>query len=171
MTEHRSFRLTKRSSSAGVLTSKTTSFYKHWFPRIWLGGVSIFLLIGLSQLLKKDGFNAGNAIFVAGPAVMLVVGYTLFRFMLFDLVDEVRDEGDSLIVRNNGVEEEIPITNIINVSYSGLQSPNRITLTLRDDSGFGKNIAFMPELRMIPFKHHPIATDLIERIDAARKST
>jgi hypothetical protein len=171
MAEHSSFRLTTRQPTPGVLTSKATSFYKRWFPRLWLGGVAIFLLGGISQLLKEDGFNAENAVFVIGPAAMMVFGYALCYFMLFDLVDEVRDEGDHLVVKNKGVEEQISLSNILNVSYTGLQSPNRITLTLRNPSSFGKHIAFMPELRMLPYKHHPVATDLIERIDAARNAT
>ena len=47
---------------------------------------------------------------------MLVLGYFMFRRLVFDLVDEVWDDGNALVVRNGSQEERIALTDIKNVS-------------------------------------------------------
>ncbi len=106
------------------------------------------------------------------PLVMTVIGYVLFRRLLFDLVDEVWDDGDALIVKNTGVEERVPLKSIINIGYSLLTNPERVTLTLRDAGPFGKEITFMPLSRAFSFRwlsRNPIVDELIERVDQARR--
>jgi hypothetical protein len=106
------------------------------------------------------------------PVVMAVIGYALFRRLLFDLVDEVWDNGDALIVRNASVEERVPLRNIINIGYSLLTNPERVTLTLRNAGPFGKEITFMPLPRPFSFRwlsRNPIIDELIERVDQARR--
>ncbi len=108
------------------------------------------------------------------PVAMAVVGYVLFRRLLFDLVDEVWDDGDTLIVKNAGVEERVPLKSIINIGYSLLTNPERVTLTLRDAGPFGKEITFMPLPRPFSFRwpsRNPIIDELIERVDQARRRT
>jgi hypothetical protein len=106
------------------------------------------------------------------PVVMAVVGYILFRRLLFDLVDEVWDEGDALVVKNAGTEERLPLRNVINIGYSIITNPERVTLTLRDAGPFGKEITFMPLPRPFSFRwlsRNPIIDELIERVDQARR--
>ena len=62
---------------------------------------------------------------------MIVVFYIVFRRLIFDLADEVTDEGDALRVRFGHEEERIPFAQIMNVSYTGMMNPPRITLMLR----------------------------------------
>jgi hypothetical protein len=103
---------------------------------------------------------------------MAIVGYILFRRLLFDLVDEVWDDGEDLIVKNAGVEGRVPLRGIINVGYSSLTNPERVTLTLRDAGPFGKEITFMPLPRPFSFRwlsRNPIIDELIERVDQARR--
>jgi hypothetical protein len=95
--------------------------------------------------------------------------YFLLKKMVFDLADEVFDAGDSLIVRFGSEQERILLSQIINVSYSYVTNPARVTLTLRTPGRFGKEITFMPPQRFIPFAKSPIVADLIDRIDAARR--
>ena len=54
-----------------------------------------------------------------------------------DLVDEVWDASDALVVRNKGEEARIRLSDIINVSYSPVGSPPRVTLSLRTPGRFG----------------------------------
>ena len=152
-----------------TISSQTTSFCKRWLPSVWLGGVSLALGGGLYTAFSQRKLTHDNLIFIALPMFMLVFGYVLFRSVVFDLVDEVVDDGDSLIVRNKGLEARVPISAIMNVNYNGFLSPKRITLTLRDTSQFGVEIAFIPIIRPFGFSRHPIATDLMQRMDAARR--
>lgn len=108
------------------------------------------------------------------PVIMSVLGYLLFRRLLFDLVDEVWDDGDALIVKNAGVEKRVPLKDIINVGYTVLTNPERVTLTLRDAGALGKEITFMPLSRALSFRwlsRNPIIGELIERVDQARRQS
>jgi hypothetical protein len=103
------------------------------------------------------------------PALMGIFGYFIMRKLLFDLVDEVLDDGDALVVRNRDQEERIKLPDIINVSYSPFVNPPRVTLLLRNPSLFGTRINFCAPARFNPFSSSPIIDDLIQRIDANRR--
>ena len=49
---------------------------------------------------------------------MGLFGYFLFKKLIFDLADEVLDDGDSLVVRFGNQEDRIPLSEITNVSCS-----------------------------------------------------
>ena len=89
--------------------------------------------------------------------------------LVFDLADEVLDDGDSLVVRFGSDQERIQLCEIMNVSYSYMSNPARVTLTLRTPGRFGKEISFSPPQRFVPFAKSAIVADLIDRIDAARR--
>ncbi len=103
------------------------------------------------------------------PVFMAIFGYVIMKKLVFDLADEVWDTGDALLVKNKNEEELIPLTNIINVSYSVMVNPPRVTLTLRQPCRFGKEVSFSPPVRFVPFSKSPIIAELIERIDAKRR--
>jgi hypothetical protein len=66
-------------------------------------------------------------------------------------------------------EQSIPISEIVNVSYAELQSPPRVTLSLRKTSVFGEQISFCAPLRIMPVSKSPVIVELIERVRAARR--
>jgi hypothetical protein len=90
--------------------------------------------------------------------------------LVWDLMDEVHDCGDSLLIRNGSEEEIIPLSNIMNVSASTNTNPPRITLRLVRPGRFGTDVAFSPQSRMSfnPFAKNLVAEDLIVRVDQAR---
>jgi len=151
------------------ISSKRTFFYKRVFPVLWFGFLAIFVLTAFLAIRRTHG----EAIpMLLAPVVMAVVGYILFRRLLFDLVDEVWDEGDALVVKNAGTEERLPLRNVINIGYSIITNPERVTLTLRDAGPFGKEITFIPLPRPFSFRwlsRNPIIDELIERVDQARR--
>ena len=149
------------------ISSRSTFFGKRVFPFIWFGLLSLFIIAPLRA--KGARGSVPPAIFI-GPAVLAAFGYFLMKKTVFDLADEVYDAGDSLIVRFGNEEERIPLSEIINLSYSYLSNPSRATLTLRTPGRFGKEITFSPPQRFLPFGKNPIITNLIERIDAARRA-
>jgi hypothetical protein len=152
-----------------LISSKRTFFYKRMFPVLWFGFLAIFVL---TAYLPGRRSHVEVMPMLTVPVVMAIIGYTLFRRLLFDLVDEVWDDGDALIVKNAGMEYRVPLSNIINIGYSSLTNPERVTLTLRDGGTFGKEITFMPMARPFSFRwlsRNPIIDELIERVDRARR--
>jgi hypothetical protein len=143
------------------ISSGWTFFYKRIFPIIWVGFLAVFAGIGA---VKGQGPFA-----VIVPLVMIGFGYFLMQKLVFDLVDEVSDDGDALVVKNRGQEQRIALADIKNVNYSPFVSPPRVTLSLRRPTVFGEQITFCAPLRLAPFSQSPVIADLIERVDRARE--
>jgi hypothetical protein len=149
------------------LSSRWTFFYKRMFPVIWFGFIALFLL---PMLINHHQMREPPPAVLILPVVMGVFGYLLFRRLLFDLVDEVWDDGKALVARNRGVEQRIPLETIINVGFSTMTRPERVTLRLREPGLLGKDVTFMPPARFMPFARSPVIDDLIERVDVARRA-
>ena len=49
---------------------------------------------------------------------MMGFGYFVMKKLVFDLVDEVWDDGEALLIKNRGQEEHVALRDIKNVSYS-----------------------------------------------------
>jgi len=133
---------------------------------MWFGGLAIFLIVGVV------GTSSGGEMpvpFLIMPLVMAAFGYFLMKNLIFDLVDEVWDVGGELLVKNKGREARIALSDIVNVSYSVATNPQRVTLTLRQSSVFGKEVTFAAPTTWIPFAKSPIIENLIQRVDAARR--
>ena len=152
------------------ISSRNTFFVKRVFPVLWFGGVALFLGTALTAGLHARS-KPPFIIYVA-PLLMFGLGFWLMRRLVFDLADAVYDEGDALRVCMRGNEERIPLANIVNISYAGLTNPPRATLTLRQPGIFGKEVTFSPVQKLFgPLLRtsNPIVSDLIERVDAARR--
>ncbi|HEX3948982.1 MAG TPA: hypothetical protein VHW95_03920 [Steroidobacteraceae bacterium] len=122
------------------------------------------------SLFGAHGQNSASIIpFLIGPLLMVVIGFFVMKKLIFDLVDEVWDDGNSLLVKNRGQEQRIPLSDIRNVSYSPYMNPPRVTLSLRRPTVFGDQITFSAPLRFVPFATSPVIDDLINRIDTARQ--
>ncbi len=148
------------------ISSGWTFYYKRVFPAFALGFLVLFL--GISLFTVPWSTQAALP-FVIIPVVMMGFGYLLMRKLVFDLVDEVLDDGDALVVKNRRQEERIPLVDIKNVSYTVLISPPRVTLSLRRPTIFGNQVTFCPPVRFVPFATSSIINELIERIDSARE--
>ncbi len=80
-----------------------------WFPDSVVG-VAIF---------ASPRANSGPSLpFLIVPPIMIIFGFFIMKKLVFDLVDEVWEDGDSLLVKNRGREEHIALHDIKNVSYS-----------------------------------------------------
>src|SRR5215813_11521138 len=101
-----------------LISSRMTFFYKRIFPAIFFGFAALVAIVG-----PLAGWRTGQippAPFFIMPIVVIVFSYFLFRKLVFDLVDEVWDAGDSLLVRNGSSEAKIPLGTIKNVNYTVL---------------------------------------------------
>jgi len=109
------------------ISSRVTFLYKRVFPIVSLGFFVVFLTLPVAV-------GDASPEFIIVPLAILVVGSIIIKKFAFDLVDEVWDAGDALIVRNRNQEDRIPLSSIVNVSYSPWINPPRVTLTLRAPS-------------------------------------
>lgn len=151
------------------ISSRNTFFQKRVLPVLLLGVLAAAVLAPL--LLARGGPNAPPWPVFLAPLGLGVIFYLVLRRLVFDLADEVVDEGDALRVRFGEEEERIPLAEIINVSYAGITNPPRITLTLRSAGRFGREVTFSPQQGFLSplFRPNPLVSDLIERVDAARR--
>ena len=146
------------------ISSQMTFFTKRIFPVMWFGFLSIWTIAAVVGVLFSDA----PAPMLLVPCVMAPIGILVMRHLVFDLADEVLDEGDSLVVRKGRVTERIRLAEIKNVSYSGFTNPRRVTLTLRRKTRLGDEISYAAPTTFSPFSKHPSVNALIDRVDAAR---
>jgi hypothetical protein len=149
------------------ISSQWTFFYKFVFPIFWFGFIIVFLIVAVFVPTRAGQGLPIPALIV--PIIMLVIGYALMKKLIFDLADEVWDDGDALVVKKSGQEQRIALSDIKNVNYSIMTSPPRVVLSLRRPSVFGEQVAFCAPIRFVPFATSPIVDDLIELIDVARQ--
>ena len=149
------------------ISSSWTFFYKRVFPAIWFGFCVVFFILPWLGV-PISGRSPPGPVFIA-PVVMLGVGFLIMKKLIFDLVDQVWDDGDSLLIRNRGEEQRVALADIKNVNYTPFVSPPRVVLSLRQTTVFGDQIAFCAPVRLVPFASSPVIADLINRVDAARR--
>ncbi len=146
------------------ISSRWTFFYKRIVPVICFGSLTFIIFTAAwTGEINRPGATIAVIMFI----FMGFFFYFLMRRVIFDLVDEAWDVGNYLLFKNKGIEETVPLTNIMNVSYTVLINPPRVTLTLRTPSRFGREITFSPPASMNPFKKSPIIDELIQRVDRA----
>jgi len=133
---------------------------------MWFGFIAVFVGVALLSGAARET----NGAFLLGPCLMAVFGYFFMKRFVWDLVDEVYDCGDFLLVRNRGMEENVALSNIMNVSMSIGANPPRLELRLVKPGRFGTEIAFSPTrpFSFNPFVRNPVAEDLMVRVDRAR---
>ena len=147
------------------LSSKTTFFFKRVFPIMWFGFLGIFLFI---PLLAGGKGNVPDIMFIIVPIFMAIFGYIIMKKLVFDLIDEVYDEGNTLLFKNGGKEVRINLSDIKNISYSTAVNPPRVTISVRYETEMGKDLTFSPPASLIPFRKNKDIEELIDRVDTAR---
>lgn len=148
------------------ISSKQVYFLKWIFPVLFLAVMLVPIGIGLAVPRNPPPI----AIFLM-PLVMIPILFLVLRKFVWDLMDEVYDDGDYLLVKKGDKEDRIPLSNIMNVSATLMVNPPRVTLRLVNPSKFGKEVSFSPvrPVTLNPFARNTIADDLIERVDKARR--
>ena len=149
------------------LTSKATFFHKRIFPTIWFGFLTVFMCVGLFSNVPRNG---PGIMFLVIPIAMAIFGYFIMKKLIWDLIDEVYDEGTSLLFRNGKQEVRVNLKDIKNVSYSTMTNPPRVTLSIRYKTPLGDELTFSPPASWVPFKKNEDIEKLIDRIDDARGS-
>ena len=155
------------------ISSRSTFLYKRILPFLWFGALAFILGESVFSFFSPATRNRRPLQILVIPVIMTVFGYLLFKNLVFDLADDVYDYGDHLLIRRGGREEEVGLSEIINISYAAFSSPARVTLSLRRETLFGREISFCPPVLFAPFdpfKKSPVIDDLIVRVDEARNT-
>ncbi|QWF18780.1 hypothetical protein [Lysobacter capsici] len=101
-----------------------------------------------------------------------IVNTVLMWLLVWDLADEVVDEGGYLRVRKGRIEERVMLRDVVKVSYSGNTRPARLSLWLRRPNRLGDRVVFISKgfvWRL--FGEHPMAEQLRARAERLRKYT
>ncbi len=151
------------------LSSKTTYLLKTVYPIFLFGCLGLFMVTALFQMSKGSNFySLASVMPIIMPLFMVAFFYFIMKKLVFDLINEVYDEGTSLLFKNGQKEVRVNLNEIKNVSYSVMVSPPRVTITLRRMTELGEDLSFSPPMSFIPFKKNPDIVELIDRIDKAR---
>jgi hypothetical protein len=148
------------------ISSKLTFLHKKILPVF----VFVILSIGSILIFSASGPKSPPVFVAVFPIIIGVFLFFIFKKLIFVLADEVFDCGDYLLVKKDGVEENVYLNNIRNVSYA-FSKPPFIHLSLRTPGRLGRDIFFSPPTpawNFAFFHHHPLAEELIDRIDAMK---
>ena len=156
MAAHRTFRLSRRPDA--VLSSGSTSLDKRWLPSIWLAFSAVALFGSLVRIVRAGRFEISDIGFLGLPCLLLALGFAIFRHVSFCLVDEVIDEGESLVIRSNGLEDRVPLRHIVAVLDGPAIRPWLIRLRCDPPCRFGREVTFMPRYRS-PWHRSPSIID------------
>ena len=131
----------------------------------------VFIFLGLNMIvLFLPGTEESPKLLKIAPLILACLAYLFFKKTAWDLADIVYDNGDELIFHKGRKEQRVNLRDIINISYSSFNSPQRIEIHLKSNGEIGKMLVFRPPIRLIPFGKNPLALELIERVESAKKS-
>jgi hypothetical protein len=123
------------------------------------------VVVSVSVWLQGDPWSAVFVLALGG--VFVYVHSVLMR----DVVGEVLDGGDYLLVRQAGIEESVPLTEVEEVKEPlwPLWGMPRIELVRRAPGALGRVIAFIPRSHnWIPFQESALTLELRGRARQAR---
>lgn len=145
-----------------LLSSKWTFFYKRIYPVAWI------LLCGALTAFLWTTSCSGLG-WLRGVALIVFIGGSLFFFWYSSRLKHVWLRGDRLVVTDFRTEEEIPLTEVVDVRETRLWNPKLIRLTLVRPGKWGDEIVFMAPMRFsFVFLNHPLVTELRELVAKRR---
>jgi hypothetical protein len=141
------------------ISSNLTVWHRRVLPSLILGLIALF---GVIDLLKSP-LPLGH---FAGVVGALLLGVVLFKHYSFSLAEEVLDDGDALIVRSDGAERRIPLSEIEVVKYAPKMGSARVVLRLK--SGTPSEITFVAPHETLPWSANQSIEDLVARVKRLR---
>lgn len=117
-----------------------------------------------------DGFHGFSFVFAILVLAALVAALVWVHRTAARLAEAVDLDGDSLIVRRRGVEQRIPLAQIIDVRRDWLLQPG-IALVLREPGPLGDRIRFLPSNAYfaLNWQRNTIARRLDALVEQARR--
>ena len=149
-----------------VISSSLTFYFSRVFPTVWFGVLGCFA-VGLivTGELTKNYFVLLHLVFMFG------LGFVIMKKLVWGVVDKVEDHGQHLKISKSGVEIDVKITDIDNVSVTTLQNPPRVTIRVNVITPLGQDITFFAKMGSVfnPFAKCTVADDLLDRVIELRK--
>jgi hypothetical protein len=134
-------------------------------PVVFFGFILLVSIIGARHAIAREHSLLP---FLLAPLVMSGILWLVFRRFIIDLVDEVWDDGDSLVIKKKSIDETVLLKSVINVNDLTSANQPMITLLLRNPCRLGREISFVPQGGVKLGRNNPIASELIARIDLLR---
>ncbi|MCP5381044.1 MAG: hypothetical protein H6912_01620 [Kordiimonadaceae bacterium] len=150
------------------LSSTTTFIIKKVFPAFWFGFLSLFFLFAVATI-TTEGASYKTIPLIVTPIVMAAFGYFLMKKLVFNLIDQVYDEGSTLLVVNAKEEVRISLKDIKNISFQYYR-PTLVIISVGYNTKFGNKLSFVPAWEFGLYKKNKDVVNLIDRIDAANRS-
>lgn len=153
-----------------ISSTSATIFWKRIFPGVWFGA----LLLGVVVTVSMGNWPAAILGLAAGM-ILTAVGWFSMKGLLWDLADEVWDDGDALVVRKGKQQERILLSEIGLIGCDvgklferGYGSPTRVWLRTHHHPRERPDITFLPIADFWPWRLHPAVRDVVLRIEGAR---
>jgi len=129
-------------------------------------GLMFFVAMPLRSRIEAAGVPFPSAI--GACLVIALVFALLVRGKLF-IADEVDDCGDSLLIRQKGIEERVSFSDIAEVrDKTRIKWPPQVVITFHTPNRLGSWVAFCPAGGYKLSGGNPIAADLAARVKQAR---
>jgi hypothetical protein len=100
---------------------------------------------------------------------LLFSAFNIYQSISGDLLDEVYDDGDSLVLVSGGRCERILLNEIINVNCQVFFNSTKMTLTLSHTSRLGNKVSFTRSTDLLPVMSPKRIEEFILRVDEARR--
>ena len=120
-----------------------------------------FIFIGAGKTAIDVMLLAGTLIFAL---FFFVAGLFIIKRTVIPLLDNVYEEGASIILKNGNCEIRVNLTEIKYVDVVPFFSPQRVTLFFKNQTPFGNTASFVPKIYFVPFILHPDVKNVISRI-------
>ncbi|QQP97855.1 hypothetical protein [Lysobacter enzymogenes] len=137
-----------------------TVWHKRAFPAIWFGLLAVYFFFAVRH-------RPLQLVPVALAPALMLFGFFVMRAYVWDLADEVLDDGDRLVVRKGALEQALFLRDVVEVRITRNSDPTRLTLVLAAPGVLGDKIVFAPAFAaasLVPFSRHPLAKELEDRI-------
>ena len=141
------------------IVSDSPYYLRRVFPYLWFGGMlAIASMIFLEEQLSNDGAVAA--------IVVGITGFVVARKLASYLMDEVKDDEESLFFRRGDLEQRVYLRDIRKI-----RSNNAWITVLTSTKGvMGKRLSFVLPSRFFHFSKHPYFIELKERVENARNT-
>jgi hypothetical protein len=145
------------------ISSRATFWNKFGIPGLFLILIALSFLAALAE-------GIGNSIRAAVPHLLALMFISAAWYLVArksaELVDEVYDDGDALVVRNDDDKVRIAFSDIKNVEWWRYGSVH-IRVTLQKPCILGDRVVF---LATGGFRPKPDIEDLIQRVNASHRT-
>ena len=142
-----------------TISSAMTFLYKSVLPIIWIVGFGLATLsMWMGVMHGKDGAPPPESIKLIFT-VLWVVGTACWLGFSLNM-KRVRIDNDTIYVSNYLQEISVPVTKIRDITENRWLNIHPVTIHFSVSTEFGSRITFMPTIRFLSWRSHPIVAEL-----------